>query len=123
MNCELEIPKELPHFPVSSQTRHHLFLAVHEALTNVLKHSGAKRVKVTIACPDAVLQIQVSDEGKGFGATTQPSQTRESTDGLQNMHQRMDVIGGQCRIESTPERGTAVEFKLPLNREAKEIVI
>ncbi|EEF60592.1 sensor histidine kinase [Pedosphaera parvula] len=122
LNCELEIPKELPHFPVSSQTRHHLFLAVHEALTNVLKHSGANRVKVTIACSDAVLRIQVRDEGKGFGETTRASQTRESADGLQNMRQRLEAIGGQCRIQSTPEHGTAVEFKLPLNREAKEKV-
>ncbi len=36
IECELDIPTQLPPHPVSSQTRHHLFLAAHEALTNIL---------------------------------------------------------------------------------------
>ena len=41
IQCELDIPAQLPSYPLSSQMRHHLFLATHEALTNILKHSGA----------------------------------------------------------------------------------
>src|SRR5436309_6866299 len=39
--CELSVPPQLPSHRIPSQTRHHLFLAAHEAFTNILKHSGA----------------------------------------------------------------------------------
>ena len=42
VECELDIPAQSPPYPLSSQLRHHLLLAVHEAFTNVLKHSGAR---------------------------------------------------------------------------------
>jgi signal transduction histidine kinase len=56
----------VPPHPLSSQCRHHLFLAVHEAFTNILKHSGATEAKVSVGCDSAVFEIVVSDNGKGF---------------------------------------------------------
>src|SRR4029077_4099178 len=50
VECELDIPAEVPEYPISSQARHHLFLAVHEAFTNTLKHSKAGHCKVSIHC-------------------------------------------------------------------------
>ena len=46
VECELRLPPEIPHYPLSSETRHNLFLAFEEALNNVLKHSAATKVKV-----------------------------------------------------------------------------
>ncbi|MGH8022528.1 MAG: triple tyrosine motif-containing protein, partial [Limisphaerales bacterium] len=46
VECDLRLPRETPHYPLSSETRHNLFLAFEEALNNVLKHSTATRVKV-----------------------------------------------------------------------------
>src|SRR5882757_9159252 len=50
IECELDIPAHLPPHPLSSQSRHHLFLAAHEAFTNILKHSEATRARVSMAC-------------------------------------------------------------------------
>lgn len=66
IECELEIPAQLPAQPLSSQTRHHIFLAVHEALANILKHSGATRAKIAMACRGNNFEIVVSDNGDGF---------------------------------------------------------
>ena len=51
VQCELDIPAEVPPYPLSSQMRHHLFLATHEALTNILKHSGATRAQIADGFP------------------------------------------------------------------------
>src|SRR5215469_11403513 len=66
IQCELNIPPELPAYPLSSQQRHNLFLAVHEAFTNILKHSGAKHARVSMALNDGVFSINISDNGRGF---------------------------------------------------------
>lgn len=121
--CELQVPAEIPHLPVSSQTRHHLFLAVHEALTNVLKHSGADLVKVAISCEDSWLRIRVDDNGKGFAPPApgpEGTPADDSGNGLLNMRQRMADIGGECRIESAPGRGTGIQFLLRLKPGSKK---
>jgi len=50
-------------YPLSSQVRHNLLLAVHEAFTNVLKHSGATRCRIAVGCDASTLEIKVSDNG------------------------------------------------------------
>jgi len=115
--CTLDIAGGLPHQAVSSQVRHHLFLAVHEALTNVLKHSGATRVNVAVACHDSRLEIQVEDNGRGFVPPARlpaPANGDDSGNGLRNMRQRIEAVGGECLMESAPGRGTTVKFILKM---------
>lgn len=117
VTCSLNISNELPQLPLSSQTRHHLLLAVHEALTNVLKHSNASQVKLTISSADGVLRIEVVDDGRGFAKSraSQPKLREEETgDGLPNMHQRLEAVRGQCQIQSAPGKGTSVRLLLRL---------
>ncbi len=127
IKCEMDLPTRLPRHSLSSQTRHHLFLAVREACTNMLKHSAATRCKVSMACSDANLEIVISDNGSGFvrpalaGGAHDPA--AGSGNGLRNLSQRMADIGGHCAVESAPGRGTTVRFTLPLNpRSAKELI-
>lgn len=119
IRCELDIPAQLPSYPLSSQTRHHLFLAAHEALTNILKHSGATQTKVHMVHNDARFTINISDNGLGFDVAAVASKPESITvpngNGLVNMQCRMADIGGQYRIESFPGRGTSVTFTIPLN--------
>ncbi len=118
IDCELDIPARLPAHPLSSQLRHHLLLAVHEAFTNVLKHSGATRCHVAILCDAVALEIVVSDNGAGFDTTDVESVAAASAatagNGLRNMRQRLADIGGYCVIKSAPKQGTTVRFILPL---------
>jgi signal transduction histidine kinase len=102
--------------PISSQSRHHLFLAVHEALTNILKHSGATRTKITIACRDACFEVVVSDNGGGFdpvsGESNLPGSAAGFCNGLGNMRRRLAELGGRCVIESRLGHGTTIQFVL-----------
>jgi len=125
IQCELDIPAQLPSHPLSSQMRHHLFLATHEALTNILKHSGATRAKISMVSGNAVFEINISDDGKGFNASAIESKpkfpTTASGDGLSNMCQRLADIGGHCSIESAPGQGTNISFVISLNSLAKDV--
>jgi signal transduction histidine kinase/ligand-binding sensor domain-containing protein len=120
--CELEIPAQLPAYPLPSQIRHHLFLATQEALTNILKHSGASHATISMICRDSIFEITVIDDGKGLP----PSDAAESCgadsgNGLINMRERLTDIGGTCSIESISGRGTTIKFGISLNSLIKNI--
>jgi len=119
IDCELDIPAQLPPHPLSSQQRHHLFLATHEAFTNILKHSGARHARVTIALSPATFEIEISDDGQGFvvpaGVANRAAPAEPDGDGLTNMLQRLQDIGGQCHIVSAPGAGTRIKFVISLN--------
>jgi signal transduction histidine kinase len=119
IELDLEIPGRLPLQPLTSQSRHHLFLAVHEALTNILKHSGATRTKITMTCPNADFEIAVSDNGSGFDPRSHDSDSGSSAtgfgNGFGNMRRRLSELGGRFLLESKPGRGTTIRFAFPLN--------
>lgn len=117
VECELVMPAQMPSYPVSSQVRHHLFLGVREALTNILKHSAATHAKISMACEDGSFEVTVEDNGKGFSSKIKvvgDDHSLDSHDGLRNMAKRFQDVGGFCSVESSPGRGTIVKFVLPL---------
>ncbi len=116
IECELEVPAQLPKRPLSSQARHHMFVAVREALANILKHSGASRAKIAMTDRGNVFEIVVSDNGTGFdpvaGEHNSPGSVAGFSNGLGNMRQRMTELGGRFLVESQPGQGTTVRFIL-----------
>jgi ligand-binding sensor domain-containing protein/signal transduction histidine kinase len=118
IECRVDIPERLPPYPLSSQSRHHLLLAVHEAFTNALKHSRASQVNVFLVYDGSALEIVVSDNGSGFDPPVIDPRSVDAAaatgNGLRNMYQRMADIGGRCLIDSQPGRGATIRFVLPL---------
>jgi signal transduction histidine kinase/ligand-binding sensor domain-containing protein len=112
IQCELEIPAQLPPYPLSSQQRHNLFLAVHEAFTNILKHSGASHARVAMALDGGVFDINIVDDGRGFDVEAAKSKLESlaAGDGLNNMVRRLEAVGGSCKIESSNGKGTRIKF-------------
>jgi len=119
IDCEIRLPQEIPHHPLSSETRHNLFLAFEETLNNVLKHSAAKKVKVEMACSTREFELKITDDGKGFAASATPAAKSETRggggNGLKNMHERLEAVGGECVITSTPGKGSTVIMRVPIN--------
>jgi signal transduction histidine kinase len=117
VECEMPLPQDLPHYPLSSEARHNLFLTFQEALNNVLKHSGASKVKVEMAVSPIECEFKIADDGNGFEAAAlmeSSAQTRRGGNGLRNMRQRMKAIGGDCLVSSKPGAGTTVSLRLRL---------
>ena len=113
--CEADIPEKVPDYPVTAEARHHLFLVVKEALNNLVKYAGAKVVKLKIENVDNRLRIVIADDGCGFDLGS----TREGSNGLRNMRERLSEIGGECRVESFLGQGTRVTLEFPLRAAPK----
>jgi signal transduction histidine kinase len=89
--------------------RHNVFLAFKEAVHNIVKHSGAKEVSISLATDAAGFNLFVRDTGKGFDpAHITPRHGHGH--GLKNMRQRLEKIGGRCDIESAPGAGAEIKF-------------
>jgi signal transduction histidine kinase/uncharacterized protein YdeI (BOF family) len=106
----LEGPPELPDRAVDSRCRHQLFLAFKEALTNVVRHSGATEVKLSIVWENGQVRLTMADNGRGLS----PDGLAEGMDGVVNMRTRLEKLGGHFEISSEAGRGTIVRLSLPL---------
>ncbi len=104
IRCRLDFPPTLPPWPLTADERHHLYLAVKEALHNVIKHSGASAARVSLDLEGSGFTLSVADNGRGIG-TAPPA-----GEGLANMKHRLERLGGTCRIENETEGGTIVTF-------------
>jgi signal transduction histidine kinase/ligand-binding sensor domain-containing protein len=121
IECELRLPPEIPHYPLSSEMRHNLFLTFEEALNNVLKHSEATSVQVEMTVKGWEFELKIMDNGKGFAAAPLaappvPPTGGRAGNGLKNMRQRLESFGGQCLITSQPGAGTIVTLRIRLSR-------
>lgn len=105
----LEMPREYPEIAVEAERRHAILLSVREALNNVVKHSGAREVRLSLAISADAIAIEISDNGRGFA-----QQGVVEGEGLRNLRHRLVALGGECRIESSPGAGTKVGLHLPL---------
>lgn len=110
VRCRLAVDDHLPDFPLSSEVRHDLLLAVTEAVTNVMKHAAASEVSLHFQVEGGKLIVRVEDNGKGFD----PALPQGDRNGLTNMRRRCEKLGGECLIDSSAGKGTAVTFMLPL---------
>lgn len=90
-----------------------LYRIVQEAISNAVRHSGARKVQVRVArTPDAVTAV-VTDDGRGF-PVAEVMAARGSGLGLFGMKERAAYVGGQVEIESAPGRGTRITARMPV---------
>ncbi len=108
VRCRLDVPAQLPDLPITTEVRHNLFMAVKEALNNVLKHAAATEVRLSLALADSLLLIRIVDNGRGFAA----DQPHPGGDGLDNMKQRLAQIGGRFVLESRRGQGTSIQLEV-----------
>ncbi|MBH5334194.1 GAF domain-containing sensor histidine kinase [Streptomyces pactum] len=82
-----------------------------EALHNALRHSGARRVDVTLARRGTGVLLRVRDDGRGFD----PSAVRRAGRhlGLVSMRDRAQGVGGRLTVTSEPGKGTVIEMEVP----------
>jgi two-component system NarL family sensor kinase len=87
-----------------------LYRVAQEALTNVSRHAQAWRVRLRLTVTPDQAQLLVEDDGRGFD----PSQTPEDRYGLIGLNERVKLLGGTLKLESSPGAGTRVEVFIPL---------
>ncbi|MGK6352186.1 tetratricopeptide repeat protein [Parapedobacter sp. DT-150] len=104
---QFKVDDELPAVALRQEFRRGMYLAVKEAVHNVVKHAGASEVDITV-CTNSGLTITVRDNGKGMPPEP-PAKAQRN--GMKNMQRRLAALGGSVDIASTG--GTSVQFWAP----------
>jgi signal transduction histidine kinase/ligand-binding sensor domain-containing protein len=128
IRCRMDLPMSLPSTRVDAELRYNLFLAVKEALNNVVKHSRATEVWLRLWIEPKQFTLIIEDNGQGLPL---PGMTRDapaaggriaSGSGLSNLEKRMAANGGRCSFHSTPGQGTRVELTAVIETGASPVV-
>ncbi len=117
IQCKLIIPDHLPACRLTLDVRHSLFLAIKEALNNVLKHSGATSAEVQIRVDGELFEIRITDNGRGI-APSAPVKNGRVGHGLANLNERLAAVQGRCEVRTIPGQGTSICLVIPLERAA-----
>jgi signal transduction histidine kinase len=92
-----------------------VFRVVQEALQNVARHAGAESVLIQLEERDGRLVVEVEDDGRGFDAASVATPGPDGRGlGLMGMRERVELLGGELKIDSEPGVGTHLTLSLPL---------
>lgn len=87
-----------------------IYRITQEGLANACQHSRSERVRIHLRHSDGRIQIDIRDWGVGFDVQA----IQGNRFGLEGIRERARLLGGLCRIQSAPGRGTRVRVELPL---------
>jgi signal transduction histidine kinase len=104
INCVIHLPDPIPYAVISGKIRRNIFLVVKEALNNIVKHSGATQVTITVIAEGKTLKMFIHDNGRGIDLDN----LRRFGNGLKNMKKRMDDVKVNFTIEN--KNGTLLTF-------------
>lgn len=108
----LLFPEYVPDIHISRETQRNIFSTVKEAINNVVKHAGAGMINIQLKLHEGSLSITIQDNGKGLDTRL----TKGSGNGLRNMKQRIESIGGTYTFESLPGNGTTIQITIPAGK-------
>ncbi|MCI0579203.1 MAG: ATP-binding protein [Chloroflexi bacterium] len=100
---------------LSLQARHALYRVIQQALDNVVTHAEANKVEIRLTRSDGGLGFVVKDDGRGSSESERAEARAQGSFGLQSMEARLNTLGGEFQLGSSPGRGTQVIGWLPAN--------
>ncbi len=107
--------------PLHEEVLGFLFQAVRELLWNVVKHARTTEATVSIERIDHTVRLTVEDRGVGFNPTDRTAlPTEVGGFGLFSIAERIDLLGGELKVESTPRRGTRATVTAPLDPQSEK---
>ncbi len=100
---------------LSSSVESVLYRVLQEAILNVVKHAGARRVGVILEASETEVRLIVEDDGIGFAsAGDDTAATPSARLGLLGMRERLALVNGAIEIETAPGQGTTLLIHVPL---------
>ena len=103
VHTDLKIDRDIDD-QIGTHCAHHTIQALREILSNIVRHSKASAVQITVAVKDNLIEVVVRDNGVGFVPNVGPGR------GLRNLASRARELGGDCTIQSEIGRGTMVRW-------------
>ena len=103
---QLEVIIDLPDVPLPEPAEYTAFMAISEAITNVVKHAQARSAAISGQLHDGMLTVSVTDNGVGGARPGHGT-------GLVSVTDRITALNGQVQIISPPGHGTRVTMRIP----------
>ncbi|MEZ4988681.1 MAG: ATP-binding protein, partial [Saprospiraceae bacterium] len=89
----------------------HLYRAIQEAFSNIVKHAEATAAKITIENKADTINVSIRDNGKGFDVELAVAASKSL--GIKTMHERIAAIGGKLKIEKGATNGMHILITIP----------
>ncbi len=102
-----EVDEQLNRVTLPMQVRKNFYLVFKEAVTNVVKYSGASRVAISLVQEDKAIVFRIKDNGIGI-----PVNAETQGNGLMNMKRRAEEINALLLVRSSQQEGTGIEMTL-----------
>ena len=99
-----------PSIEICQEWQREMIALTSEALNNIIKHSRASEVKISLSQVGKQLELVIQDNGTSFD----PNKRRSGGMGLANMQKRAALMHGELQIESAPGHGTCIRLTLPM---------
>jgi signal transduction histidine kinase len=113
LRIDLEIALDEHRLPREVETA--LFRVLQEAITNVVKHSGADQVGVILEATDGEVRLIIEDNGHGFALDNGTKLALGVNHlGLLGVRERLALVNGSLEVESAPDSGTTVYVRVPI---------
>jgi signal transduction histidine kinase len=110
----VEFKADLPPARLDPGVETACFRIAQEAMTNVLRHAGASRVRVDLRARDGEIELVVEDDGRGFNVPAAQARAASGESlGLLGMEERAELAGGRIKMLSAPGKGTRIEARFP----------
>lgn len=103
-------PEQFPVITLSEEQRRNIYLSVKETFNNIAKYAWCNKVTVDIEVGATEILLRITDDGKGFDVNS----VRLFANGLRNMQNRIEQVGGSFAITSQPGKGTKTEIRIQL---------
>jgi len=95
---------------IDTEIKIYLFRIIQEALTNIIKHSQAKRADISISYEKDFIFVSIEDDGIGFEKFSANS---KKSNGLNNIRDRISLLSGSYNIETAKAKGTKITIEIP----------
>lgn len=104
-----DITERASEVKLDPERRRSIFLIFKEAVNNAAKYAESKHLQIRLEVVNGELVLFIKDDGKGFDMNT-----IKKGNGLFNMHQRAEMLGGNMIIHSLPNSGTSIHLRAPI---------
>ena len=104
-----EVDEKLTSITLPMQVRKNFYLVFKEAITNLVKYSGASKVAISLSEEDKAIVLKIRDNGIGI-----PDNPETQGNGLMNMKRRAEEIKGKLNLITANGEGTGVELRLSI---------
>jgi len=121
------LSSESEHQRLSPEIETALYRVVQEAINNIARHAAARNVEIELLLNDDLAAVNITDDGIGFDLTELSMETIEDFDsedfqfsentrglGLLGMQERIELLGGDLKIETAPGSGTQIYICVPI---------